>query len=62
VYWLTEDMVMKFLPPWDEGGMDYCCGCERPGIKSWATFILEDPFGLYAILDFHSVLEELMKE
>jgi hypothetical protein len=55
-------MIMKFLPPWDEGGMDYYCGCERPGIKSWAALILEDPSGLYAILDFLSGLEELMKE
>jgi hypothetical protein len=55
-------MVMKFLPPGDEGGMSYCCGCERPGIKSWAAFILENPSGLYAILDFLSGFEELMKE
>jgi hypothetical protein len=55
-------MVMKFLPPGDEGGMSYCYGCERPGIKRWAAFILEDPSGLYAILDFLSGLEELMKE
>jgi hypothetical protein len=55
-------MVMKFLPPWDQGGIDYCCGCERPGIKGWAAFILEDPSSLYAILDFLSGLEEFMKE
>jgi hypothetical protein len=55
-------MVVKFLPPGDEGGMSYYCGCERPGIKSWAAFILEDPSGLYAILDFLPGLEELMKE
>jgi hypothetical protein len=62
VHWLTEDVIMEFLPPGDEGGMSYCYGCERPGIKSWAAFILEYPSGLYAILDFLSGFEELMKE
>jgi hypothetical protein len=47
VYWLTEDIVMKFLPP---------------GIKSWAAFILENPSGLYAVLDFLSGFEEFIKE
>jgi hypothetical protein len=55
-------MVMKFLPLWDEGGMSYCYGCEWPGIKSWAAFILENPSGLYAVLDFLSGFEEFMKE
>jgi hypothetical protein len=55
-------MVMKFLPPGDEGGMSYCYWCERPGIKSWAAFILENPSGLYAVLDFLSGFEEFMKE
>jgi hypothetical protein len=62
VYWFTEDMVMKFLPPRDEGGMSYYYGCERPGVKSWTAFILEDPSGLYAVLDFLSGFEEFMKE
>jgi hypothetical protein len=62
VHWLTEDMVMKFLPPGDEGGMSYCYRCERPGIKSWAAFILEDPSGLYVVLDFLSGFEEFMKK
>jgi hypothetical protein len=42
--------------------MSYYYGCERPGIKSWAAFILENPSGVYAILDFFSGCEELMKE
>jgi hypothetical protein len=47
VYWLTEDMVMKFLPL---------------GIKSWAAFILENPSGLYDFLDFLSGFDEFIKE
>jgi hypothetical protein len=62
MHWLTKDVVMKFLPPGYEGGMCYCYGCERPGVKSWAAFILENPFGLYAVLDFPSGFEEFMKE
>jgi hypothetical protein len=62
VHWLVEDVVMKFLPPRDEGRMSYCYGCERPGVKSWTAFILEDPSGLYAILNFLSGFEEFMKE
>jgi hypothetical protein len=53
---------MKFLPPRDEDGMSCCYGCERPGIKSWAAFILENPSGLYTVLDFLSGLEEFMKK
>jgi hypothetical protein len=55
-------MVMEFLPPRDEGGMSYCCGYERSGVKSWAAFILKNPSGLYAVLDFLSGFEEFMKE
>jgi hypothetical protein len=55
-------MVMEFLPPGDEGGMSSCYGCERRGAKSWAAFILENPSGLYAVLDFLSGFEEFMKE
>jgi hypothetical protein len=62
VHWLTEDVVMEFLPPRDEEGMSYCYWCEKPGIKSWAAFILKNPSGLYAILDFLSGFEEFMKE
>jgi hypothetical protein len=55
-------MVMKCLPPGDEGGMSYCCGCERPGIKSWAAIILKNPSGLYDVFNFLSGFEEFMKE
>jgi hypothetical protein len=55
-------MVMKLLPPRIEGGMSYCYGCERPGVKSWTAFILEDPSGLYAVLDFLSGFEEFMND
>jgi hypothetical protein len=62
VHWFTEDMFMEFLPPGDEERMSYCYWCEKPGIKSWAAFILKNPSGLYAILDFLSGFEEFMKE
>jgi hypothetical protein len=62
MHWLTKDMVMKFLPPGGEGGMSYCYGCERPGVKSWTAFILKNPSGLYTVLDFLSVFEEFMKK
>jgi hypothetical protein len=55
-------MVMKFLTPRVEGGMIYCCGCERPGVKSWAAFILKNPSGLHVFLDFLSGFEEFMKK
>jgi hypothetical protein len=45
-------MVMEFLPPRDEEGVSYCYWSEKPGIKSWAAFILKNPSGLYAILEF----------
>jgi hypothetical protein len=41
MHWLTENVVMEFLPPGDEEGVSYCCWCEKPGIKSWAAFILK---------------------
>jgi hypothetical protein len=62
VYWLTKDVVMKFLPPGYECGMSYCCGCERSGIKSWAAFILKNPSRLHVFLDFLSGFEEFMKK
>jgi hypothetical protein len=55
-------MVMEFLPPGDEGGMSYCYGCEKPGVKSWAAFILKNSSGLNAFCDFLSGFEELMKK
>jgi hypothetical protein len=62
MHWLTEDMVMKFLPPRVEGGMSYCCGCERPGVNSWTAFIFKDPYGLHILLDYLSGFEEFMQE
>jgi hypothetical protein len=62
VHWLTENVVMKFLPLRVEGGMSYCCGCERPGVKSWAAFILKNPSGLHVFLDFLFGFKEFMKE
>jgi hypothetical protein len=62
VHWLTEDMVMEFLPPGDEDGVSYCYWCEKPGIKSWAALVLKNPSSLYSILDFLSGFEEFMKE
>jgi hypothetical protein len=62
MHWLTEDMVMEFLPPGDEEGVSYYCWCEKPGIKSWSALILKNPSGLYAILDFLSGFEEFMKK
>jgi hypothetical protein len=62
VHWLTEDVVMKFLPPGGEEGVSYCCWCEKPGVKCWAAFIFKNPSGLYAFFDFLSGFEELMKE
>jgi hypothetical protein len=55
-------MVMEFLPPGNEERVSYCCWCENPGIKSWATFILKNPSGMYAIFDFLSRFEEFMKK
>jgi hypothetical protein len=62
VHWLTEDVVMKFLPSEDEERVSYCCGYEKPGVESWAAFIFKNPSGLYAFLDFLSGFEEFMKE
>jgi hypothetical protein len=55
-------MVVEFLPPRVEGWVSYCDGCERPGVESWTAFVLEDPSGLYVVLDFLSGFEEFMKE
>jgi hypothetical protein len=62
VHWLTEDVVMEFLPLGDEERVSYYCWCEKPGVKSWAAFILKNSSGSYAILDFLSGFEEFMKE
>jgi hypothetical protein len=62
VHRLTEDVVMKFLPPRIEGGMSYCCRCESLGINGWAAFILENPAGLSKVFDFLSGLKEFMEK
>jgi hypothetical protein len=62
VHRLTENMVMEFLPPRVEGGMSYCCRCERPCINGWTAFIIKDPFGLHTFLDYLSGFEEFMQE
>jgi hypothetical protein len=55
-------MIMKLLPPGGEKRMSYCCWCKGPGINGWATLILKDSSGLYAIFDFLSGFEEFMEE
>jgi hypothetical protein len=62
VHWLIEDMVMELLPPGDKKRVSYCCLCEKPGIKSWATVVFKDPSGLNVFCDFLSGYEELMKK
>jgi hypothetical protein len=62
MHWLTENVVMEFLPPGDEEGVSYCCWCEKPGIKSWAAFILKNPSGLHTLPDFFPGFEEFMKK
>jgi hypothetical protein len=62
VLWLTEDVVMKFLPPNDKERMSYCCWYGGPRINSLAAFIFKDPSGLQAFLYFLSGLEEFMKK
>jgi hypothetical protein len=62
VHWLTEDVVIEFLPPGDEERVSYYCWCENPGVKSWGGFILKNSSGLYDVLNFLSGFEEFMKE
>jgi hypothetical protein len=62
VHWLTKNVVMEFLPPRVEGGVSYCCRCERPGVNSWTAFILKNPAGLSKFFDFLSGFEEFMQE
>jgi hypothetical protein len=62
VHRLTEDVVMKFLPPRVEGGMSYCGRCEKPGLNGWATFILKNPAGLSKVFDFFFGLKEFMEK
>jgi hypothetical protein len=61
MYWLTEDMVVEFLPLGIEGRMSNRCGCEMPGVNGWTTFIFKNPFGLHTLLDYLSGFEEFMQ-
>jgi hypothetical protein len=62
MYRLTEDMIMEFLPPRVEGGVSYCCGCERPGVNRRTAYILKNSASLSKFLDFLSGLEEFMQK
>jgi hypothetical protein len=62
VHWLTEDMIMKFLPPSDKERMSYCCWYRGPMINGRAAFIFKDPSSLQAFFYFFSGLEEFMKK
>jgi hypothetical protein len=59
---LTEDMVMKFLPPGVEGGVSYCCRYERPGVNRWTAYVLKNPAGLSKFFDLLSGLEEFVQK
>jgi hypothetical protein len=62
VYRLTEDMITEFLPPGFEGGVNYCCGYERPGVNRRTAHILKDSATLHQFFDFLSRLEEFMQK
>jgi hypothetical protein len=62
MYWFTEDMIMKLLPPGNKGRMSYCCWYKGPSINGWTALIFKDPFGLQVFFDFLSGLEEFMKK
>jgi hypothetical protein len=62
MHWLTENMVMKFLPPGVEGRMSYRGRCERSGINGSTAFILKTPSGLSKLFDFFSGFEKFMKK
>jgi hypothetical protein len=59
---LTEDMVMKFLPPGVEGGVSYGCGHKRTCVDSWTAHIIKNPAALHQFFDFLSGLEEFVQE
>jgi hypothetical protein len=59
---LTKDMVMEFLPPGVEGGVSYCCGCERLGVNRGTAHILKNSAGLSKFFDLLSGLEEFMQK
>jgi hypothetical protein len=59
---LTEDMIMKFLPPRVENGVSYCCRYERPGVDSRTAHILKNSTSLSKFLDFLSGLKEFVQK
>jgi hypothetical protein len=62
VHWLTEDMIMKLLPPGDEKRMNYLCWYKGPRINSWTALIFKDPSDLHVCFYFLSGLEEFVKK
>jgi hypothetical protein len=62
VHRLTENVIMEFLPPRVEGGVSYCCRCERPGVNSWTAYILKNPAGLSKFFNFLFGFEEFMQK
>jgi hypothetical protein len=62
MYWLTEDVIMEFLPPGNKRGMSYRCWYKGPSINSWTALIFKDSSGLQVFFDFLSGLEESVKE
>jgi hypothetical protein len=59
---LTEDVIVEFLPPGVESGVDYDCGHERTCVDTGTAHIVEDPAALHQLFDFLSGLEEFMQE
>jgi hypothetical protein len=59
---LTEDVIMKFLPPGVEGGVSYGCGHKRTCVDSWTALIIKNPATLHQLFDFFSGLEEFVQE
>jgi hypothetical protein len=59
---LTEDVVMKFLPPGVEGGVSYGCGHKRTCVDSGTAHIVENSAALHQFFDFLPGFEEFMQK
>jgi hypothetical protein len=59
---LTEDMVMKFLPPGVEGGVSYGCGHERTCVHHGTAHIVENSAALHQFFDFLPGFEEFVQK